>query len=385
MLGILAAHCAPAARGRSSAEATGTAPAATGSVGVPQRSIGDQPFIELHVFKPEVAECILGKECVARNPCQVAICVNHLCGGTPRNEVPCQTEWLGSPREGICFAGQCVVKERWVETCGRAIGHTYGRSMSISVRKCILSSSACLARAEEGYRIIREGGARDLVRCLTYPRVMLPLDYLYEWDGSDQLDYHGQGARALAPVEGGAQRLSGAVAPTRGEQPPRGDAKVEDRRGAPQVRLPRCALDLIWAQRQADLVPSELNEYGVMYESACIPRPLCMQRCSAQLAKTIAPSIQVLPCTDARDCSPPVLNAHTLKAAEAGLASCHLRCGFPTPQMAFTAEPQRVPDPRPPVVEEEPTDAQVPMEQKTDEEDEEPEWMPTYFPEVYGE
>src|SRR5512145_210936 len=78
----------------------------------------------------------------------------------------------------------------------------------------------------------------------------------------------------------------------------------------------RCSLNVAFAQRQADLVPSELNEYGVCYESHCMPRMLCMQHCGEKLTKAIRPSLQASACSDERDCSPLKLDPSALARAE---------------------------------------------------------------------
>src|SRR5512133_3267774 len=110
----------------------------------------------------------------------------------------------------------------------------------------------------------------------------------------------------------------------------------------------RCPLELAFAQRQADLVSSELNEYGVCCESSCMPRLLCMQHCGEKLAKAIRPTVPTYPCADTRDCTPLNLDSAAVARAEAGLAHCLIECGFPTPEALVSEPPKRVPDPRPP-------------------------------------
>jgi hypothetical protein len=127
----------------------------------------------------------------------------------------------------------------------------------------------------------------------------------------------------------------------------------------------RCQLDLVMAERQADLVPSELNELGVCYDSLCMPRLLCMQHCGEQIAKALSPSVKVSNCTDERDCSPVTPDPAALQRAEAGLQGCLSTCGFATPEQLVTEPPKRVPDPRPvPSAEPEPEpEPSIPAEQ----------------------
>jgi hypothetical protein len=99
-------------------------------------------------------------------------------------------------------------------------------------------------------------------------------------------------------------------------------------------------------ERQADLVPSELNELGVCYETQCMPRLLCMQHCSEQVAKAVSFAVKVSRCADVRDCSPVTPEPVAVQQAETHLQTCLRTCGFAAPDKLVVEPPKRVPDPR---------------------------------------